>query len=268
MKKLRSLPYLVIFLVNLLVGYLGGSKVLPDRTGLAYPVIEQTAGLANSIPALANGQRSILLITVDRLEAQHPRLTGVWAVLYVPDNPRLTLLPIFPALNRSELGDELAKSFRIQQEAGARRLDPAFIRIIQEQIPWWSGYILLDKAALAEVVDYLVYSPAPRPDSSPFNQSSDPAKGYGSQAVAGLRDAGEDPYSALFSQASLYQELCWGLAWREANQTREPAGLINKHFSTDLNPEEILTEIQELRGLGGSLVCEFPTLSVQARIVK
>lgn len=270
MKKLRILPYLIIFSLNLLVGFLGGSKVLPEKAGKAYPVIEQTAAMSDSIPAMANGQRSILLVTVDKLDALHPRLTGVWAVLYVPANPRLTLLPIFPAFSAGS-GEQLVNSFGIQQEAGSRKLDPAFLSLVEEQIPWWSGYILLDQAALAEVVDLWVYSPANPSDSSPLGSSA-PLEKYGSRVVSGLPNAQDDPYSALFSQASLYQELCWGLAWSETgsegSQARERITRIKNHFSTDLDLETILTEIQDLRGLGGSLVCEFPTLSVQARIVQ
>jgi hypothetical protein len=272
MKKLRSLPYLVIFLLNLLIGFLGGSQVLPERTGKAYPIFVQTAGMDSPIPALANGQRSILLITVDKLEARKPRLTGVWAILYVPTNPRVTLLPIYPALNQKETGEELANSFRIQQSAGSPSLDPAFISLIQEQIPWWSGYILVDQTALAEVVDLWVYPPGLGRNISPSNAGSRSADHSGSQLVSDIPKVWEDPYSALFSQASLYQELCWGVAWAgaglDASQTQEALAGIRKHFSTDLDPEIFVKEIQNLREQGGSLVCEFPTLSVQARIVK
>jgi hypothetical protein len=272
MKMLRSLPYLVIFLVNLLVGFLGGSQILPERAGKTYPIIEKADILEDSIPTLANGQRSILLVTVDRFDTRNPRLTGVWAVLYVPTNPRLTLLPIFPALNGGIAGDELAKTFRIRQESGTPKLDQAFTSLIEQQIPWWSGYILLDQTALAEVVNLWVYSPGAIKDSSAVKRSNGSTKEYGKQVISNLPDVWEDPYSALFSQASLFQELCWGMAWAEtgieASQYREHIKLIKDHFSTDLDPQVVLTEIQNLRGLGGSLVCEFPTLSVQARIIK
>jgi hypothetical protein len=271
MKKLRGIPYLAIFLLNLLVGFLGGSKVLPERTGLAYPIIEKTGAMDNSIPALANEQRSILLVTVDDLDASKPRLTGVWAVLYVPTNPRLTLLPIYPTLNRGS-EDKLANSFRLYKEAGTSRLDPAFVSLLEEHIPWWSGYILLDHTALTEVVNYWAYSPGLIRESSLFGSSSNVAKHYGSQVISDLPSVWEDPYSSLFSQASLYQELCWGATWTdtgfEAGQTLEHMAQIKNHYSTDLDPETILAEMQSLRGLGGSLVCEFPTISVQARIVK
>jgi hypothetical protein len=272
MKKLRSLPYLVIFLVNLLVGFLGGSKVFPERAGNIYPMVELAVQMDNPIPAMANGQRSILLITVDKLDARKPRLTGVWALLYVPTNPRLTLIPVFPTLNNRDTKGELAKSFKIQQEASSRKLDPTFIRLIQEQIPWWSGHIILDQRALAEVVDLWVYSSGMISNNSPSNDDKRSAKNNRIQIISDLSDAWDDPYSALFSQASLYQELCWGMAWSEidfkTSQTQELVIAIRKHFSSDLDPELILTEILNLRDLGGNFICEFPTLSVQARVIK
>jgi hypothetical protein len=266
MKKLHSLPYLVIFLANLLAGFLAGSKVLPEKAGKTYPIIEGASGMDSSVPALANGQRSILLVTVDKLEARKPRLTGVWAVLYVPGNPHLTLLPIYPVLTGQDSGDELANRFGIQQDGSTLRLDQTFTKQIQEYIPWWSGYLLLDQEAVSGIVDYWVNSPGTN------RTSIDTMKQSGNKAFSDLPYAWEDPFSALYSQASLYQELCWGMAWSETgfevSQAREHISLIKNHFSTDLDPLLILNEIKNLRGLSGSLVCEFPTLSVQARIVK
>jgi hypothetical protein len=267
MKKLGNYPYLAIFLANLLVGYLGGSRVFLEKPGDTAPLLEQTTAPGQSIPALANGQRSLLLISVDRLDERKPRLTGVWVVLYVPSDARLTLLPIFPALSAKGTTDELARTFSIYKEADAPRLNPAFVESVKQHIPWWSGFILMDEIALAEIIDVWV---GPAGISARSTASS--GKQYASQLISDLPRVWDDPYSALFGQASLYQEICWGVAWAEngfhASQLQERIHLFEKHLSTDLDPLLVLSELQNLRGQGGSLICEFPTLSVQARIVK
>jgi hypothetical protein len=267
MKKLGSLPYLAIFLANLLVGYLGGSRVLPEKPGDTALPLEQTTAPGQSIPALANGQRSLLLISVDKLDERKPRLTSVWVVLYVPSDARLTLLPIFPALSAKDTLDELTRNFSIHKEADSPRLNPAFEESVRQHIPWWSGFILMDEIALAEIIDIWVGSTGVSAGSNPSS-----GKQFGSQLISELPRAWDDPYSALYSQASLYQEICWGVAWAEngfhASQLQERITLFEKHLSTDLDPLLILSELQNLRGQGGSLMCEFPTLSVQARIVK
>jgi hypothetical protein len=263
MKYLRSFLYLAIFLTNLLVGYLGGLRVFPANPKEAVSLAHSESIVADTpIPSLANGQRSLLLITADQLEAREPRLIGVWLVVYVPSDPRLTLLPIFPAPSMKDAGKELSDAFRLQNNAGHMSPDPQFLEIVRELIPWWSGYILLDEPAIAEMIDYMVY----------FEKASQsPNPNHFSQILSEL-SMWQDPYSSLFGQASLYQEMCWGIAWMEAGTTlaqlQDRFAFKQGHFSTDLTADHILAEIQNLRGQAGSIVCEFPTLSVQARIVK
>jgi hypothetical protein len=263
MKYLRGFLYLAIFLTNLLVGYLGGLRVIPANPKEAASLAHSESVIADTpIPSLANGQRSLLLITADQLEAREPRLTGIWLVLYVPSDPQLTLLPIFPAPSTKDAGKELSDAFRLQNNAGMISPDPQFLELVRQQIPWWSGYILLDEPAIAEMIDFMVYF-------EKASQSPDPS--HSNQILSEL-SLWEDPYSALFGQASLYQEMCWGIAWMEAGTTlvqlQDRFAFKQGRFSTDLTPDHLLAELQNLRGQAGSIVCEFPTLSVQARIIK
>jgi hypothetical protein len=263
MKYLRSIPYLTIFLTNLLIGYLGGLRVLPTNLRQAASNANSTAIITDTpIPSLANGQRSLLLLTVDQLETHQPQLTGIWLVLYVPSDPRLTLMPIYPAPDMNDSGKEFSDAFKLETKAGALSPDPVFLDLIKKQVPWWSGYILLDEAAIGEVINFMAN----------FQQASKSLEtNHFSQIVPELK-RWEDPYSALFGQASLYQEMCWGMAWMESGvklvKIQDRFHLMEGHFSTDLAPDQLLAELQNLRGQGGSIVCEFPTLSVQARIVK
>lgn len=263
MKYLRSIPYLAIFLANLLIGYLGGLRVLPTNQREAASTAKSTSIITDTpIPSLANGQRSLLLITVDQLEKQQPQLTGIWLVLYVQSDPRLTLMPIYPAPDMKDSGKELSDAFHLQNNAGSIGPDPIFLDLIKKQVPWWSGYILLDDAAIVEVIDFMAN----------FQQASKSLEPTHFSKIVSELSMWEDPYAALFGQASLYQEMCWGMAWLESGtqlaKIQDRFALKEGHFSTDLVADQILAELQNLRGQGGSIVCEFPTLSVQARIVK
>jgi hypothetical protein len=263
MKYLRFLPYLAIFLANLLIGYHGGLRILSASSGEAAFITNSDHVIENTpIPSLPNGQRSLLLITADQFVAQQSHLSGVWLLIYVPSDPRLTFLPIFPSPSVKDAGKELSDSFHLDHIAGHFVPNPIFLERIREHVPWWSGYIMMDNSAVAEVINLMV-------DYDSTSQSTD--SDHFSQVVT-ESITWEDPYSALFGQASLYQEMCWGVAWMKANpelpQIQDRFVLKEGHFSTDLNPEQILAELQDLRGQGGSIVCEFPTLTVQARIVK
>jgi hypothetical protein len=263
MKYVRSLPYLAIFLANLLVGYLGGLRIFPAISRQTGSIAQSATVVSDTpIPSLANDQRSLLLITMDKLEESQPHLTGIWLVVYIPSDPRLTLLPVYPAPSIKDSGKELSDAFRLQNNAGFLSPDPLFLDLIRAQVPWWSGYILLDEAAIAEVIDFMTNFQQASPDTDPAHKS---------QVLSELSQW-EDPYSALFGQASLYQEMCWGMAWMASGtdlaQIHDQFTLREGHFSTDLVPDQILAELQNLRGQGGNIVCEFPTLSVQARVVK
>jgi hypothetical protein len=263
MKYLRCVPYLAIFLANLLIGYLGGLRVLPASQMEAVSMAISDSVIANApIPSLANGQRSLLLITVDRLEAPQPHLTGIWLVLYIPSDPRLTFLPIYPTPPMKDGGKELTDAFRLNNNGSFTSPDALFLDLIRKHVPWWSGYILLDESAMVEVVDIMTKGEM----ASKNSDSNQYSQGMSELSID------RDPYSALFGQASLYQDICWGVAWMESGtelaELRNHFALEEGHFSTDLLPDQILADLQNLRGQGGSIVCEFPTLSVQARIVK
>ncbi|GIV66066.1 MAG: hypothetical protein AB1457_00585 [Chloroflexota bacterium] len=90
-------------------------------------------------------QNNILLIHVDQLENQSPKLISVWGlILYFPE-PKIILQPIFP----SPLGQEnfpLA-SFKLTP---TKNLNPRFIQQVSLQTQMaWDNYILFDHQALS-----------------------------------------------------------------------------------------------------------------------
>jgi len=263
MRYLRLFPYLALFLANLLVGYLGGLRVF-DANPLQ--ALQQTSeeGIISSmsLPTVVDEQRSILLITADQLEAPRPQLTGIWLVMYTPSEPRITLLPVYPAPSMNHTVKELARTFRLDDNEGNLVPVSSFFDLIRNQIPRWSGYILLDEAALGELTGLMVsYG---NPSSKPV---PNPSSKLGSES-----QEGEDPFLILIKQASRYQDLCWGVAqvgsMNDLTESHYLLALRNRHLSTDLNPVQFLAEFQNLAGEGKSIVCDFPTLSVQARNVE
>ena len=263
MRYLRLFPYLALFLASLLIGYLGGLRVFDGSTLLASLKTGDEGLISNlSIPALANEQRSILLITADQLESHRPQLTGVWLVMYTPSEPSITLLPVYPAPSMNRTVKELAREFRLDKRDGNLVPVSGFFDLIRNQIPRWSGYILLDEAALGELTDLMTRfgNPSSKPGTNPASQ-------LGSES-----QVGEDPFLILIKQASHYQDLCWGVAqvgpMNDLTELPDLFTLQNGHFSTDLIPAQLLAEIQNLAGEGKNIVCDFPTLSVQARNIE
>lgn len=263
MRYLRIFPYLALFLATLLVGYLGGLRVF-DGSSLQTSLKGGKAGFISnvSIPALANEQRSILLITADQLDTTRPQLTGIWLVMFFPSDPRITLLPVYPAPSMNHTVLELARAFRLNHSEGNLVPVSSFFDLIRKQIPSWSGYILLDEAAIGEMTDLMAsYGKA-------FSESK---KKPNSQLGPGTH-VGEDPYLILIKQASNYQDMCWGVAQMgSTNDLAELPDLFTLqygHLITDLRLAQLLADIQNLAGEGKNIVCDFPTLSVQAHNVE
>lgn len=263
MRYLRLLPYLALFLANLLVGYLGGLRVFDANPVQALRMIgEEGIFASRSIPSLVDEQRNILLITADHLEASRPQLTGIWLVMYTPTEPRITLLPVYPAPSMNHTVKELARAFRLDNNEGDFVPRSSFFDLIRKQIPRWSGYILLDEPALGELTGLLVSYGNPS-----SRQATNPSSQLGSES-----QEGDDPFLILIKQASRYQELCWGVAqvgsMDELTELPDLLTLRNNHLITDLIPTQLLAEFQNLAGEGKNIVCDFPTLSVQAQNVE
>jgi hypothetical protein len=256
------LLYATMFLLCLLIGYQTGLSISvagasPENALLSpYPgldVNESTAG--RPAATLPNGQRNLLLITTDNLEASAPRLEGIWLLSYVANRTRLTFLPVYPGradppasqdqvlqdLFHLEASADQATSDAAGDDLTARSrltLAPAFIEALGAQIPWWSSYIVLDAAALEWFREELV------------------------------QQAGKDSEGALYrqgvltNQGALFQAWCWS-----ASHSGENPGLATvlkshpEHILSDLDRVRLQAEILSLTAQIEKFSCEFPTLS-------
>ena len=105
------------------------------------------------IQSLNNGQRIILLIGVNSIEAPKPQLESLWLVSYLPSDSTLHLLPIFPSRNGgfSDFEEKLYRSFDITGLSG-NSLSENFKNILKENNFWWSGYIIYDHTVLDGII--------------------------------------------------------------------------------------------------------------------
>jgi hypothetical protein len=198
-------------------------------------------------PAAANGQRNILVIGVDDLNSSQPHLESVWLILYIVDRPQITLLPIYPGLP----AEKFSPLFKVGPDGAP---DPVFLEALLEHGLWWSGYILLDEVALAEVIEA-----ASRQSSKDRNSLS------GVRAVAEVPPPWEDPQRSLSGQIHLAQYLCSQLDG--SNPGLDIASLLElipRHATTDLNLTRRAAELRHLLADPQGLSCEFPTLQFEA----
>jgi len=188
------------------------------------------------------------VVGIDRLDSSSPRLEGVWLFLYLPEIPKLTMIPLYPSLQGGASSNDsvLEKNFHLTNE---KRLDPVFVSSLRSLDLWWNSSIVLDETTLAEVIERL----------SGVSTNGQPINGI--RAVAKLPLAWEKPQEAIRAQAALLAGLC-----KKENKPNTPLdviGLFDKfsnHLSSDIDAGQLLQDWKSMSASGNSVNCEFPTM--------
>jgi len=200
-------------------------------------------------------QNNVLLIGVDDLESPAPRLESVWLILYITQTPHFTLMPIYPnkppkAGKPASPDSDLAKLFQGDPQGPP---GPDFFSELKARGLWWSGYILIDRQALSEIIEKVS-------GLSTVGESEDPA-----QAVARVPFAGKDPQGAYLMQAEIAQDLCRAAANLNADHISKIENLFllySRHIQSDIDREQAAAELVGMLVQGSSITCEFPSLAL------
>jgi hypothetical protein len=237
--RLPSLAwYALLFCLCLLLGGWAGVFVARSAT-LLRSFLQRQPAPAQAYPA--NDQRNLLVVGVDRLEADRPRLESLWLVLYFPGRSPITLLPLYPA----PAGDDtLPASFAL---AHSGDLSPRFQEQLRSQQIWWHGTILMDEAGMAAMLDFLSASPGER-------------RITGAQSIERSARPWHDPAGALLDQTALLQVGCDQAAGRvfsaaEVGQFLDGAA---GHLRADLDLSQVAQAWLDLAGEAPAVRCEFP----------
>jgi hypothetical protein len=203
-------------------------------------------------------QNNILLIGVDDLEAAKPRLEGAWLVLYLAQSPRFTFMPVYPGIPAEDgkvtsQDGALAKKFQ-SDPSGAP--GPAFFSELKAKGLWWSGYFVVDRYALAEIVDL-------------FNSiaGEDGATLTGSARVEVVPLTWKNPQRAKQEQARLARGLCSVAAHLSVDHISELDDLFllfSHHVLSDIDREQTAAELVGLLIQGGRVTCEFPSMDMSS----
>jgi len=198
---------------------------------------------------VAGSQRNILIIFMDHLVEQGPRLEGVWLVVYLPDTPILTFLPIFPVdrVGQAAQEDSLARVFRLGSD---RRPTSDFLEAIEAKDIKWDDILVFDKVSLAVLIDL----------SGGLDSAVGPMSG--THAVTQLPAAWQEPRAALENQAILAGGICQNMDQLLGNP--DTARLLELLAGRVYSEAEFLDHFpgwSHFRELGGAISCEFPTFS-------
>jgi len=253
-----------IVMIVIITGYIVGVTIFSIHQTDAIQIRSALASSADTpISGLPNGQRNLLLIIADDLSVSHPYLESIWLVLSMPPESRLVIMPVLPSISSEDSGmyKQLAGVFRIIKDDIGKQLDPAFLRIVRSRDIWWTGYLVLDRSSLAQILDIL-------DDPKQGNSRALVDIPNGSLFVDSLPDAREDPALALWKQVNIFREICWRTSNLDsitaAQLVRNSPDLLAGHFVTDLRQDPALDGFSNFLIPVGGFSCEFPTLFMQA----
>jgi len=280
MKSLHILPFLTLFALFLFLGFRIGAVVnrlhpvqpkLVQWIKTTQPIVptsltpsETNSTQSYPLPGdnhLATGQRNILIIGIDRLEAAEPRLESIWLALYVPTSPKITLMPIYPSLTQNQTGYQanqdatLAKGFALDDKY---QPDLSFLKSLQNRGLWWNNFIVLDELAMVQIIDLT--------DPVGEKGETDQEQAYqlnGIRTLADLPLPWENPLAAVLSQAKLLADLCHEAPDVQSGKQVETSifsDQLSHHLVTDINPEQIRKDWSNMMGIGTGISCEFPSL--------
>ena len=201
-------------------------------------------------------QSNILLIGVDDLKADKPRLEGAWLVLYLSQSPHFTFMPVYPGVPAEDgkvtsRDAALVKKFQ-SDPSGAP--GPAFFSELKAKGLWWSGYFVVDRYALIEIVDAVTSIAGEEGDIK-----------SGSEQVKAVPLTWRDPQRAKREQARLVQSLCNETFRLNADHISELDDLFllfSHHILSDINREKAAAELVGLLFQEGEVSCEFPSMDM------
>lgn len=242
MKAVVIILSIIIFTACLIIGIQAGNAALPGE-------ILQPAPSDQPVPS-TGGQRTILLISVDDLTYDNPRLVGVWVLFYRPGYPQLSALALYPQkqLSPAAAGVDLPGAFGLALD---RSLTAEFTAELQKYHFAWDGILVIDKTGTRNIIDWL--------------GGIDLQGGHvdGTTALDSIQDPWSDYTAALEDQAGLGRALCTAAAQRDENA--DWAGLIPAiepgHLATSLSGELLANDLKDLVTAEHPFLCEFPEAS-------
>jgi hypothetical protein len=250
MKNPISINFL-LFIGFLMVGYSVSTKFYSPKYGDYSGEPGRPSSHGDAIQSLGNGQRMILLIGVKSLAEAQAQLESVWLISYLPPD---STLYFFPLINlgdeiKQEFESQIEHSFWLEKKNGLLMLSPDFIEILKEHNYWWSGYIIIDQAGVANITNILQ------------NTEGDGNALLEYPTTIAMTETKNYPINNLSQDISLIQTTCHSIASYSKN-----LDLLNSlfedrnHLITDLDRNEITLEAYVLFSNGHIPNCRFLTL--------
>ena len=200
MNKRRRLFILIAFVfLCIYFGFQAGTLAKGDETTRSaaylgdgsFQSTQETAAFGEQPPGLR-----LLVVGVDSLEEERPRMRSVWFSVYDPSQTKLAWYGYYPTVgpNAEEMNHDLESHFSLQPEQKLSLEFQAFM-LARHKLQWNSA-ILLDDRQVGHMIDIL--------DGINLQGQAITSR----QVLAGLKVAAGDPRTARIFQTEIIRGFC------------------------------------------------------------
>jgi hypothetical protein len=151
--KIAPIFFVIFFVFFLVLGMETGQSLLSGREGSA-AISDLGPPEEEGSDQDAGGAPFVLLIQVDDMQKEPPHLESVWLMGFGDQSDPLLFFPLLPsqADDGPERDQALREAFAIKE--GVQPSSPFFKLLVERNLDW-SGYLVMDKSALAAVVSVI-----------------------------------------------------------------------------------------------------------------
>jgi hypothetical protein len=144
MRIIRQFILLTLFMLSLCGCYIFSTQTSPP----------QAMDRKTNVTLTDSKQFSILLVVCDRTTVSKPSLRSVWLILFVPDQEKVTYIPIFPATMKNyEVRDQiLVDSFYLGKNGAP---STQFLDNVKNLKIHWDHFLIIDEGFFELLVDLL-----------------------------------------------------------------------------------------------------------------
>jgi hypothetical protein len=201
-------PFLILFILCLIVGYCSANQFLPDNI----------ANVHSTQTKVSNLHANLIIINVDSLKDNAPALISVWGVFLDVSNDKklsMTFKPLYPIAPSDDLNQEFKDRFDLDSQ---KVPSTEFLQDLAKIYNFpWDYYLVIDNNAIMVLSDWIT--------GIPYTEQPTPAVNR------------EEAQALIVEQQTLLLDICQSLNAENLLQKSHFSWdkLLSKHISTDLS---------------------------------